>query len=120
MSSRILALSSEPVPALLIAMTISVKAVLVVVITVFILQFMEGNILSPFIVGRSLKMHPVVIMLALLAGGEPCGNCRDDSGCSCDGCFKSNDDPFFADEDGALTSACRLSIISRRIHTNLE
>lgn len=61
------------VPALLIAMTISVKAVLVVVITVFILQFMEGNILSPFIVGRSLKMHPVVIMLALLAGGELAG-----------------------------------------------
>ncbi|MEC1669372.1 AI-2E family transporter [Bacillus mojavensis] len=61
------------VPALLIAMTISVKAVLVVVITVFVLQFLEGNVLSPFIVGRSLKMHPVVIMLALLAGGELAG-----------------------------------------------
>ncbi|MCY8465014.1 AI-2E family transporter [Bacillus atrophaeus] len=61
------------VPALLIAMAVSAKAVITVVITILILQFLEGNILSPLIVGRSLKMHPVVIMLALLAGGELAG-----------------------------------------------
>ena len=46
---------------------------IIVIITIFILQFIEGNILSPLIVGRSLRMHPVVIMLALLAGGELAG-----------------------------------------------
>ena len=34
------------------------------------MQFLEGNILSPLIVGKSLHMHPLVIMLALLLGGE--------------------------------------------------
>ncbi|WP_416653849.1 AI-2E family transporter [Bacillus amyloliquefaciens] len=61
------------VPALLLALALSAKAVIIVIITIFILQFIEGNILSPLIVGRSLRMHPVVIMLALLAGGELAG-----------------------------------------------
>ncbi len=62
------------VPAsLLLALAISAKAVIIVIVTIFILQFIEGNILSPLIVGRSLRMHPVVIMLALLAGGELAG-----------------------------------------------
>lgn len=58
------------VPAIIIAATISVKMVLFVVIIIALLQFLEGNILSPFIVGKSLHMHPLVIMFALLAGGE--------------------------------------------------
>jgi predicted PurR-regulated permease PerM len=47
-----------------------------IVITVgiiIVLQFLEGNILSPLIVGKSLHMHPLLIMLALLAGGEAGG-----------------------------------------------
>ncbi|WP_053364180.1 AI-2E family transporter [Bacillus sp. FJAT-27251] len=58
------------VPAVIIAATISMKMVVTCVIIVFALQFLEGNILSPLIVGKSLHMHPLVIMLALLAGGE--------------------------------------------------
>ncbi|MDR6747155.1 MULTISPECIES: AI-2E family transporter [Bacillus] len=58
------------VPAVFIAFTISVKSVMIVLITVAVLQFLESNVLSPIIVGRSLHMHPVVIMLVLLAGGE--------------------------------------------------
>ncbi|WP_353855115.1 AI-2E family transporter [Bacillus sp. Bos-x628] len=58
------------VPALIIAFTVSVKSVIIVMITVAVLQFLESNVLSPIIVGRSLHMHPVVIMLVLLAGGE--------------------------------------------------
>jgi predicted PurR-regulated permease PerM len=58
------------VPAILIAVTISGKMVLFVAILIFSLQFIEGNILSPLIVGKSLHMHPVFIMFALLAGGE--------------------------------------------------
>ncbi|WP_456278176.1 AI-2E family transporter [Bacillus sp. AK128] len=58
------------IPAVLIAVTISGKMVLFVVILIFTIQFIEGNILSPLIVGKSLHMHPVFIMFALLAGGE--------------------------------------------------
>lgn len=58
------------VPIVIIAATISVKMVITSIIIVFILQFAEGNILSPLIVGKSLHMHPLMIMLALLAGGE--------------------------------------------------
>jgi predicted PurR-regulated permease PerM len=58
------------VPAVVIAATISMKMVILCLIIVFSLQFLEGNILSPIIVGKSLHMHPLVIMFALIAGGE--------------------------------------------------
>lgn len=58
------------IPAALIAVTVSLKMMLFVVIIVFALQFIEGNILSPFIVGKSLHMHPIMIIFALIAGDE--------------------------------------------------
>ncbi|WP_442595132.1 AI-2E family transporter [Neobacillus sp. D3-1R] len=58
------------IPAVIIAATISVKMIIFVLIIILVLQFLEGNILSPLIVGKSLHMHPLMIMLALLAGGE--------------------------------------------------
>jgi len=58
------------VPAVIIAATISMKMVIACLIIVFSLQFLEGNILSPIIVGKSLHMHPLVIMFALIGGGE--------------------------------------------------
>lgn len=60
-------------PAVIIAATMSVKMVLIVIIIIIVLQFVEGNILSPLIVGKSLHMHPLVIMLALLIGSEVAG-----------------------------------------------
>ncbi|MGG1400444.1 AI-2E family transporter [Bacillus salipaludis] len=58
------------VPAVIIAATLSVKLVIVTIVIILVLQFLEGNILSPYIVGRSLHMHPLLIMLAITAGGE--------------------------------------------------
>ncbi|CAG9619429.1 AI-2E family transporter [Sutcliffiella rhizosphaerae] len=60
-------------PAVIIAATISVKMVIIVIVIIFSLQFIEGNILSPLIVGKSLHIHPVFIILALLIGGEVAG-----------------------------------------------
>ncbi|MDX8364108.1 AI-2E family transporter [Cytobacillus sp. IB215665] len=61
------------VPAVIIAATISMKMVIFVSGLVLVLQFIEGNVLSPLIVGKSLHMHPIVIMFALLVGGEIAG-----------------------------------------------
>ncbi|WP_074600926.1 AI-2E family transporter [Sediminibacillus halophilus] len=58
------------IPAVVIALTISYKMVIYVVIAVFIVQIIEGNLLSPFIVGKSINIHPILIIFALLAGGE--------------------------------------------------
>lgn len=57
-------------PILIIAATMSLKMIITSVVIVGALQFLEGNILSPLIVGKSLHMHPLLIMLALIAGGE--------------------------------------------------
>lgn len=61
------------IPTLILAATISLKMVITSFIIIMVLQFTEGNILSPLIVGKSLHMHPLMIMLALLAGGEAGG-----------------------------------------------
>ena len=58
------------VPALIIAATMSTKTVIIVIVLILALQFIEGNILGPLVVGKTLHMHPIIIMLALLAGGE--------------------------------------------------
>lgn len=57
-------------PALAIALTISTNLVIFVVLTVFIIQLIESNLLSPYIVGRSIHIHPVAIIFALLVGSE--------------------------------------------------
>lgn len=61
------------IPAVVIAATISIKMVIISISIVFVLQFIEGNVLSPLIVGKSLDMHPLVIIFALLVGGEAGG-----------------------------------------------
>ncbi|WP_186576496.1 AI-2E family transporter [Aquibacillus kalidii] len=58
------------VPAIIIGFTISMKMVIYVILGVFVVQIIEGNLLSPFIVGKSINIHPILIILALLVGGE--------------------------------------------------
>jgi predicted PurR-regulated permease PerM len=57
-------------PAAIIAAATSVKLVLIVLAIIFALQFLEGNVLSPLIVGKTLHIHPLFIMFSLLMGGE--------------------------------------------------
>ena len=42
---------------------------LIVAAVVVVVQQLEGHLLQPMIVGRSVKLHPVAILLALTAGG---------------------------------------------------
>lgn len=61
------------IPAVLIASTMSLKMIIIVVAIVFVMQFLEGNVLAPLIVGKSLHMHPLMIIFALFAGEETGG-----------------------------------------------
>jgi putative heme transporter len=46
-----------------------VGAALLVILAVLIVQQLEGNVLYPVIVGRTLQLHPVVVLLAVTIGG---------------------------------------------------
>lgn len=58
------------VPAVLITLTMSAKLVIFVLIAIFAIQLLESNFLSPYIVGKSIDIHPIAIIFALLLGGE--------------------------------------------------
>ena len=60
-------------PALLMASTVSLKMMVMVAIVNTACQILEGNIISPQVVGRTLHMHPLLIIFALLVGGEIAG-----------------------------------------------
>lgn len=58
------------VPAVAITLTVSTKLIIFVLIGIFVIQLIEGNLLSPYIVGKSVAIHPIAIIFALLLGGE--------------------------------------------------
>ncbi|MCD9023092.1 AI-2E family transporter [Cohnella silvisoli] len=60
-------------PALLMATTMSWKMVLMVIIVNMICQNLESNVISPQVVGKTMKMHPLTIILVLLIGGQLAG-----------------------------------------------
>lgn len=60
-------------PALLMASTVSIKMMLMVAIVNLVCQILEGNIISPQVVGRSLHLHPLIIIFAVLAGAQIAG-----------------------------------------------
>lgn len=60
-------------PAVIIAFTVSPALLIKVLIVNIIVQQCEGNLISPQIMGRSLKLHPMAIVAALLIGGELAG-----------------------------------------------
>jgi len=61
------------VPVVLLAATISVRTVIFVLLLVGLVQLLEGNVVEPLIVGKTVDIHPVYIMLSLTIGGELAG-----------------------------------------------
>ncbi|MCK8818096.1 AI-2E family transporter [Natroniella sulfidigena] len=57
-------------PAIIVASFDSFKLVLWVIVLFFVIQQLEGNIISPKVMGDELGLHPVLIIFSLLAGGE--------------------------------------------------
>ncbi|WP_100406613.1 AI-2E family transporter [Bacillus solitudinis] len=58
------------VPAVIVAFLDSWQLGLLTMALIFVIQQVEGNVLSPLIVGKTLHLHPMLIILALLAGVE--------------------------------------------------
>ncbi|MBB6623059.1 AI-2E family transporter [Clostridium gasigenes] len=56
------------VPAVFVALIDSPSKAIWTIIVMFILQQLEGNILSPKITGDSTNMHPIIIIILLLIG----------------------------------------------------
>lgn len=58
------------VPALALALLKSKSMALWVLAVIFVVQQVESNIIQPKIMGDSIGLHPLVIVFALLAGGD--------------------------------------------------
>lgn len=58
------------IPAVAVAMTTSWKLVIVVLVTTLIVQTLENSFLSPYVMGKSVQIHPVLIILTLIIGAE--------------------------------------------------
>lgn len=61
------------VPAVLLALTKSPAMAFKVALIIFIVQQLEGNIISPKLMGESVGLHPLWVIFSLLAGGEIAG-----------------------------------------------
>jgi predicted PurR-regulated permease PerM len=57
------------VPAVLVALTISPTTALLTALLYLGIQQLEGSVLTPRIQGRAVRVHPILIFLAVLAGG---------------------------------------------------
>lgn len=58
------------VPTVAITAATDSDLVFVVIACLFVIQIIEGNLLTPYVMGKSIRIHPVAIILALLVGGE--------------------------------------------------
>ena len=60
-------------PAVIVAALISPKLALFVVLIILIVQQVDSNLISPYIMGKKLNIHPLTIILLLLFAGNFAG-----------------------------------------------
>ena len=58
------------IPALIVGLTQSMSVGIWVGIAIVIIQLIEGNVLSPIVMSKTTKLHPVTIILGLLIFGH--------------------------------------------------
>lgn len=61
------------IPALIVALTMSSGMILKVILVTLVVQMIEGNIITPHIMGRNLEIHPLTIIVLLLFAGSLAG-----------------------------------------------
>jgi predicted PurR-regulated permease PerM len=57
-------------PALLVALTISPSAALVLLACVVVVQFVEGYVLYPRVMGKAVGVSPLAVFVGILVGGQ--------------------------------------------------
>lgn len=67
------ALAAGIVAALVALVTSGPFDALIVGAAILVIQQVEGDVLQPIVMGKSVRLHPVVILLALTAGGVTAG-----------------------------------------------
>lgn len=60
-------------PALVVSLTMAPGRIIWVIVVVVVVQQVDGNIIYPNIIGKSLKIHPLTIIVLLLAAGHIAG-----------------------------------------------
>ena len=60
-------------PAVIIALTISPTKALLVIAVVLVVQQIDGNFISPNVIGKTLAIHPLTIVVILLVAGNLAG-----------------------------------------------
>ena len=58
------------VPAVLMALLTSPALALKTILVFVIIQQVESNFISPYVLGKTMGLHPLVVLLALLIGGQ--------------------------------------------------
>jgi len=54
------------IPTVIVAFSISPICGIIAAATIIIVQFIDGNIINPIVVGRATDMHPITIVISLL------------------------------------------------------
>lgn len=61
------------IPALALALTVSPTVAVLTALLFLAIQQLEGNLLTPYIQGQSVRVHPIVVLLAVLFAAEAAG-----------------------------------------------
>ncbi|TCJ19744.1 AI-2E family transporter [Rubrobacter taiwanensis] len=61
------------IPAVIVAFFVSPLTAVLTAIVFFAIQQIESNLLTPRIQGVAVRVHPIIILLAVIAGGEIAG-----------------------------------------------
>jgi predicted PurR-regulated permease PerM len=61
------------IPAIAISLTVSPTTAVLTALLFLAIQQLEGNILTPYIQGHSVRVHPIVVLLAVLFAAETAG-----------------------------------------------
>lgn len=54
------------IPVIVVGFSVSPMCGFICLITIVLVQFVEGNIIHPLIVGKAIDLHPVIILIGLL------------------------------------------------------
>jgi predicted PurR-regulated permease PerM len=61
--------SLATIPAVLSALTVSWQAALATLIACIVIQVLDGNVLQTLLLSQTVSLHPVTVLISLLAGG---------------------------------------------------